>query len=289
MNQTAATEDQNLEALAKVPLFSHLDDRSLRKLARLCKPRSFETGDVLYEEGALGLSLFIVTSGQVEIHRGSGDRRVGLERVTAGGVLGQLALLDEKPRAAGATTLEPTECLQLTRDSFDTLVKKDPQIALCLTPGLAGRVRDLQGLAMEAKLAQQGLPGATAESAKTSAETRNAEPEKVDEVEPDGADDGDEDDDESSELASALFQVMRMQYGLMVGSARAMGEMARTVETFLDSMAAEADFKTSDDWSDFFGKLPEAMVSATRSAMDEFEKVPEEMVDAYQKYGDTEK
>ena len=283
MNQTPATEERILEALAKVPIFSRLDEKGRRKLARLCTMKSFDAGDVLYEEGAMGLSLFIVTSGRVEVYKGSGKDRVAVERVAAGGVLGQVALLDDQPRAASAEALEPTDCLLLTRDSFDTLVKRDPEIAWCLTPALAERVRDLLGVAAAAKQAEQAAPKAAAGSAGT-AEHAAAE-ETVDDGE--GGDDGDEEDDDS-EWASAMFKMMRMQYGMMAGAAKGMTEMAKAMETFIDSMAEETDFKTKEDWGDFFSKVPDAMVTATREALDSCEDMPEEMMDAYRRYSESE-
>jgi CRP-like cAMP-binding protein len=288
MNQTPATEDRVLEALARVPIFSQLDDRDRRKLAKLCTLKSFEAGDLLYEEGTMGLSLFIVTSGQVEIFRSSNGTKVGLGKVAVGGVLGQLALLDDRPRAASAEALETTECLLITRDSFDTLVKKEPEIAWCLTPGLAERIRDLQGLAMEAWLAQEEKEKEEAETAPAAEEPKAEEKAAKAEEEESDDSDGEDDDDEPSDLESALFKMMRMQYGIMAGTAKGMTETARVMEKFLDSMADETELKTNEDWGDLLGKIPEAMVTASRAAMDEAEKVPEEMVDAYRRYSDSD-
>lgn len=304
MNPTAGGEERILEALAKVPLFSGLDDRSRRKLAKLCTLKKFKTGDVLYEEGAMGLSMFLVTSGQVEVYKGKGEGKVTLEKAGPGGVLGQLALIDERPRAAGAAALEPTECLLLTRDSFETLVKKDPQIAWCLTPALADRIRGLQGLAAEAKLAEKAAietPRAadSAGPAKAGAkEAKAGEPEKGQKksgaegkakAKKEPADDDKDDDDEASDIESAMFKMMRMQFGMMAGAAKGMTEMAHAMETFLDSMAEETDFKTRADWGDLLKKMPDAMVTATRAAMDDCDRLPEEMVDAYRRYCDEEK
>jgi len=66
-----------------------------------------------------------------------------------------------------------------------------------------------------------------------------------------------------------------------------MTELAKAMETFLDSMAEETEFRTNEDWGDLFKKLPEAMTTATRSAMDDCEKVPEEIMDAYRRYSDS--
>ena len=282
MSQAPAKEDQALAALAKVPVFSQLDEKSRRKLAKLCTFKTFDAGDVLYEEGAMGLSLFIVTSGRVEMYKSSDGKKVDLGTVAAGGMLGQLALIDEQPRAASASALERTECLLLTRDSFDTLVKKDPQIAWCLTPDLAGRIRELQARAVAAELEQEKPP---AKPKKEAAPEKEAEAAAETEEEDD---DDDEDDDIASDIESAFYKMMRMQYGVMACAAKGMTESARVFEKFLDSMADETDLKTSEDWGDMMGKLPDAMVTATREAMDQCENVPQEMVDAYRKYAEDE-
>jgi CRP/FNR family transcriptional regulator len=289
MPQTSATEERALEALASVPIFARLDDKSLRKLARLCTLKSFQAGDVLHEEGAMALSLLIVTSGQVEVHKGAGDQKIALETVSAGGVLGHLALLNDQPRDSGAVAVEPTECLLLTRDSFDTLVKKDPEIAWCLTPALADRVRELRRLTVEAKQGREATPTAKAAEKDAGAPRRAAaEPAPAAADESGGteakADEDDEDDD--SDVASAMFKMMRMQYGVMAGTAKGMTEMARTMETFLDSMAEETDLVTSHDWGGLLQRVPEAMATATREALDEAGKAPKEMMDAFRRYSE---
>lgn len=272
---TEATEEQVLEALGKVPIFASLDDRNRRKLAKLCALKSFDKDSVLFEEGTMGLSLFIVISGKVDLSKKSGSKTVGLGRVENGGLLGQLALLDDQPRAATATAVEATECLLLTRDSFDTLVKKDPAIAWCLTPALAERVRDLQTLAVEA------------ERAKTqSADEKTAEPPSAATESAEAAAEGEEDDGEPSELESALFKLMRLQYGMIAGTAKGVTEVARVMEGFIDSMATETDVKSNEDWRDLLERMPDAMVTATRNAMDKGGKVPEEVLDAYRRYSD---
>lgn len=284
MAQAPTSEEKVLEALAKVPMFSQLDDRDRRKLAKLCAVKSFEAGDVLYEEGAMGLSLFIVTSGRVEIYRQAGKRKVGLGTVSTGGVLGQLALIDDQPRADSAAALERTDCLLLTRDSFDTLVKKEPAIAWCLAPALAGRIRDLEGQAVEAAIAHaEAPPKAPPAAEEEPASKARSKPAAAEE-----ASDDEEDEDETSDIESAFFKMMRMQFGMMAGAAKCMTETSKVMETFLDSIAEETELKTSEDWGDMMGKLPDAWVTATREAMDQCEEMPQEMVDAYRKYSDEE-
>ena len=286
MPQAPKSADRVLEALAKVPAFAHLDERNRRKLARLCTLKSFAAGDVLYEEGALGLGLFIVVSGRVERYKGGDAKKVGLGTVGAGGILGQLALIDEQPRSASAAALEASECLLLTRDGFDTLVKKDPQIAWCLTPDLAGRIRELQAQAMAAELAREKAAAARPAAEPAEAAGAKAKRAKKETGEEDAGSSEDDEDDKTSDIESAFFKMMRMQFGMMAGAAKYMTETSRVMEKFLDSMADETEVKTSEDWGDMMGKIPDAMVTATREAMDRCDEVPKKMVDAYRRYSD---
>ena len=278
MTEAPRSEVQVLEALAGIPIFSTLDDRARRKLAKLCTLKTYQAGDVLFEEGAIGLSVFIVVSGRAESYKSSDGKKVGLGTVEAGGVLGGIALLDDSPRSASAAAVETTECLLLTRDSFETLVKKDPQIAWCLVPSLAGRVRELEGRALELEL-ERRKEGGGAKTAEKKAESKRPEAKETVAQEED-------EDEEISELESAFYKMMRMQYGLLAGGARSMTEMAKMMERFFDSLAEETDLKTSEDWRGILEAAPDAMVTATRKVMDETDGAAQEIVDAYRRYSE---
>lgn len=276
-------------SLAKLPMLSHLEEKERKRLARLLTAKSYEPGEVIFEEGSIALGLFFIISGKTELYKKAEGREIGVGTVEAGQVLGALALLDEQPRSASARAAEATECLLLTRDGFETLVKRDPRIAWSLVPGLAARLRDLRELQARAVLEHQMKQEAGATQAKEKAADAAAQP-KGEEGHAKGEEEADtateKEDDEVSDLESAMFKMMRMQYGMFAGAAKGMTEMARMMETFVDSFAEESELKTNDSWRDFLEKLPEATVNATRSAMDEGEKVPQEMVDTFRRYRD---
>jgi CRP-like cAMP-binding protein len=54
-----------------------------------------------------------------------------------------MALIDDAPRSANVTAVEPTECLVLTRWDFNGEMKRDPEIAQALLPVLTARIREL--------------------------------------------------------------------------------------------------------------------------------------------------
>ncbi len=101
------------------------------------KYQPFEPGQAIFREGEPGDSLYIVAEGQVDIVLGA---RI-LETVGPGGILGELALIDDKPRSASA--IARTACLlaPVNREHFLALVQRTPLFALQVMRAIANRLR----------------------------------------------------------------------------------------------------------------------------------------------------
>ncbi|MEI2783573.1 MAG: cyclic nucleotide-binding domain-containing protein [Candidatus Competibacter sp.] len=101
------------------------------------KYQPFEPGQAIFREGEPGDSLYIVAEGQVDIVLGA---RI-LETVGPGGILGELALIDDKPRSASA--IARTDCLlaPVNREHFLALVQRTPLFALQVMRAIANRLR----------------------------------------------------------------------------------------------------------------------------------------------------
>ena len=58
-----------IETLNKCELFRHLDDGELNTLAGLCTLEQNRAGETIYNQGEIGNRLYILSSGQVTLHR----------------------------------------------------------------------------------------------------------------------------------------------------------------------------------------------------------------------------
>jgi CRP-like cAMP-binding protein len=269
MSDVATTSKGVEEILAGVPIFSRLNKRDLKKLAKLCVPKAFEAQETILEEGATGLGLFVLTSGRAEVFKGKGADRVVLGAMEEGDVLGEIALIDDQPRSASAVAQTPTECLLLTRDSFETLVKTEPEIAWCIVPSLAERVRELHARALAAEgRFRSGEPEGPAKQQAATSDDSKTESE-------------DDDDEDSTEAWETMARMMRMPYGMMVGGFAGMTSMAKVWEAFFRKLADETELRDSDDFSEIMNKAPDGFVTATREALSEIEKMPQDMVDGF--------
>ena len=93
-------------------------------------PRAiFEQGEQIFPEGAFGNLAYVVVTGQVEIARNVKGQRKVLGIIRSGGVFGEMALIDGKPRMAEAKAVQKTVCSVIRRDVFEQKIKgADPFI-----------------------------------------------------------------------------------------------------------------------------------------------------------------
>jgi len=102
-------------------------------------PDAYEVapGEVLFSEGEAGDVMFAVVEGEVELsHQG----RV-VEGVAAGGILGEMALIDTEPRSATATARTAARVVRIDQKQFTFLVHEHPTFALQVMRVMAGRLR----------------------------------------------------------------------------------------------------------------------------------------------------
>ena len=81
--------------------------------------------------------LFVVEHGEVEVIRP--DRRV---HMGVGSVVGELAVLDARPRSATVVALSPVRLLRLRKAVFDDALDAQPEIARGVIADLARRLRE---------------------------------------------------------------------------------------------------------------------------------------------------
>jgi CRP/FNR family cyclic AMP-dependent transcriptional regulator len=102
--------------------------------------REYQAGDVLFREGEAGDRMFVVQTGAVRLTKTMGGEQKGLAVLGPGEFLGEMAILNGKPRTATATVVEPTRCLLIDARTLEAMVAKNAEIALRLIKKLARRL-----------------------------------------------------------------------------------------------------------------------------------------------------
>jgi CRP/FNR family cyclic AMP-dependent transcriptional regulator len=104
-------------------------------------PVSFMRNQVILKEGQVGTRMYAVIEGHVSVNIGGNT----VVRIGPGGVLGELALLDQSTRLATAIAEDHATLQPINRNAFITLVKLDPDLGVALLTALAERLRYLTG------------------------------------------------------------------------------------------------------------------------------------------------
>jgi uncharacterized membrane protein len=131
------------EMLADVHLFALLDEVERALLAERLDLVSAKAGEVLFNRGDPGDSLYVLRSGSVElsIKNDTGDKIV-LETARAGDFFGEMSLLDGGPRQATALVTEAIDALVVDRGDLDELFRLRPASALEMLTAMGKRMRE---------------------------------------------------------------------------------------------------------------------------------------------------
>ena len=133
LNQAA-----RLKALGRVGLFAGLSKRNLIRIDQLGQVKTARKGDVVVAQGDKGTDMMIVIDGSASVTRGR--RKLG--ELSPGQVFGEMALLDEQPRSATVTALEPMRMLAISGPAFRKLLPKVPRLTEAVLSTLSTRLRE---------------------------------------------------------------------------------------------------------------------------------------------------
>jgi CRP-like cAMP-binding protein len=131
-----------LDHLARVPMFSTCSRDELRSIARNSTAIEAPPGRILVHEGSIGKDFFVVLDGEADV---SCNGKV-VARIGPGSFFGELSLLDPAPRDATVTAATQMQLLVLTQMEFSAVLVDAPRMTRKLLTGMARRLRELDHL-----------------------------------------------------------------------------------------------------------------------------------------------
>ena len=110
--------------LMQIPIFQDLNNRELNVIKRILHQREYGKQEGIFNQGDVGLGMYIVVSGKVEITCDPGSHL--LAELNEGDFFGELALLDDAPRSASAKTKSPGTILCFFKPELLDIIKRYP-------------------------------------------------------------------------------------------------------------------------------------------------------------------
>jgi CRP/FNR family cyclic AMP-dependent transcriptional regulator len=140
------------DLLAQIPLFMGLADEDREALAARLAERTFRSGDIVFAQGDVGSSMYIVQSGAVQIYLRSAETTstptppVVLKDLRTGEYFGELSLFDDKPRSASVRATVDTVLLELTREELGEHLGRSAKAAMTILTEMGQRLRETNAL-----------------------------------------------------------------------------------------------------------------------------------------------
>lgn len=119
-------------------------------------------GESIFRESEPGTEMYIIQEGQVEILKESDAQERRLAVLEEGDFFGEMAILEDMPRTAGARALTPCALLRIDRSTFNQLIRHNPEISVRMLRKLCHRLRETNPLLLDTDVQKVGAAQAAA-------------------------------------------------------------------------------------------------------------------------------
>lgn len=143
------------ETLRRVRLFAGLDDEHLEHLCGGSGETELAPGEELFAEGDVGDSAYVITEGEFEILKRSGDREVLVAVRSPPDVIGEMALLEESPRTATARARTRARVVTVPKPALDELLAGSTTALRSMLETVLDRLRESQERLRQGERMQQ--------------------------------------------------------------------------------------------------------------------------------------
>ncbi|HEY1330022.1 MAG TPA: cyclic nucleotide-binding domain-containing protein [Actinomycetota bacterium] len=129
---------ERVELLSRVPLFSGLSKRQLRRLAEVAADARYRPFTTIVREGTPGDTFFAIVDGNASVVRGTR----ATAKLRPGDFFGEISLIDGGPRTASIVAQSPMLTVRLSRAAFNKMLKLEPKIGVAILQEIAHRIRE---------------------------------------------------------------------------------------------------------------------------------------------------
>jgi NTE family protein len=144
-----------VEKLAVLPLFESIEPHLLGSIAQEFEWFSLPGGQLLFREGDVGDSLYVVLSGRLGAFlHGDEGKEILIRQMLVGETVGEMALLSGEPRSATVVALRDSELARLSKAAFTKLVDQHPKSLRFVTDLLVRRLMQPPRLAPSTQAAR---------------------------------------------------------------------------------------------------------------------------------------
>lgn len=133
-------QQDKIDALGRIPLFSELSKKELVFLARMTTEVDVREGSTLVRQGEMGREAMIIESGTAVVRRD--NRKV--DDLGPGDFFGEMSLIDHMPRNADVAATSDMTVLVMDSREFSTVLDTYPKVAVKILKTVVERLVETQ-------------------------------------------------------------------------------------------------------------------------------------------------
>lgn len=149
--------EKHFSALRASALFQNLSDDDIVTILPKFEEKHIPAGTIIFSDGSSNTDgMYVIGKGSVKIYKTVNDssaKQQAIAVLTGGSYFGDMALLDEETRSAGAMALEDCELLYLSKQAFHEMINQNlvmaHQILTQIAKVMSKRLRDTNNLFRE--------------------------------------------------------------------------------------------------------------------------------------------
>ncbi len=132
--------ESKIDLLKKVDFLGFFHESTLERIAEESREILLSAGDILFNEGDSGSTMYIILAGQIEIYKDE----TPINALGPGNYVGEMALIESQIRSASIRALTPCSLLEINDDQFKKYFASQPQSLLAIMKTLLARGRKSQ-------------------------------------------------------------------------------------------------------------------------------------------------
>ena len=129
--------------LKKFDFFNKMTPEQLRLLIFGAERQEFASGEMIFKEGELAESAYVVLSGTVNLYRQNNNSGQPIEIINRNALINELALVTEINRPFTAIAQSNSKVLEIERTVFLRLIKEFPDITRYIYDYVNERIHEL--------------------------------------------------------------------------------------------------------------------------------------------------
>src|SRR5438552_7805400 len=123
---------QEFELLRRVPFFAEIEPAKLKLLAFMSERVAFDAGKLLMRQGDPGDAAYLIIDGEAEVMVETSAGPVTVATLGANEIVGEMAILCDRPRAATVRAKDRLIALRISKDPFMRMVREFPSMAISI-------------------------------------------------------------------------------------------------------------------------------------------------------------